>query len=214
LGETASFGVWSDALESRLRELPPDEITKLCGGFLDDLAVLLYSVAAVRGSAEADPPRLRLLDGFAVVLSNLARRAPVIVFLDDAHLADGSSWEALGYLAGTIADSRVLVLAAARPAELVENREAVSVLLRLEQDGALRRVELLPLDSAALSELAGAAIDDVPSPALLDWLAERSRGNALFALGLLQALVEEGADLSAPALRSLPEELKERSRIR
>jgi predicted ATPase len=129
LGETASFGVWSEALESQLRGLPPDEITKLCGGFLDDLAVLLHSVAAVHGSAEAEPPRLRLLDGFAVVLSNLARRASVVVFLDDAHLADASSWEALGYLAGTIAEARVLVVAAARPAELVENREAVSVLL-------------------------------------------------------------------------------------
>jgi DNA-binding CsgD family transcriptional regulator len=214
LGETASFGVWSEALESHLRGLPPDEITKVCGGFLDDLAALLHSVAAVRGSAGVEPSRLRLLEGFAVVLSNLARRTPVVVFLDDAHLADVSSWEALGYLAGTIAEARVLVLAAARPVELVENRDAVPILLRLEQDGALRRLELLPLDSAALGELAGAALDDVPSPALVDWLAERSRGNALFALGLLQALVDEGADLSAPALRSLPEELKERVAVR
>jgi predicted ATPase len=37
LGETTSFGVWSEALESHLRGLPPDEITELCGGFLDDL---------------------------------------------------------------------------------------------------------------------------------------------------------------------------------
>jgi DNA-binding CsgD family transcriptional regulator len=210
LGETASFGVWSEALDSHLRGLPPDEITELCGGFLDDLAALLRSVAAVRGSAGGELTRLRLLEGFAVVVSNLARRAPVVVFLDDAHLADASSWEALGYVASTLAEARVLVVAAARPVELVENRDALPILLRLEQDGALRRLELLPLDSGALAELAGAALDDVASPALVDWLAERSRGNALFALGLLQALVEEGADLSAPTLRSLPEELKER----
>src|SRR4029450_12216824 len=72
------------------------------------------------------------------------------------------------------------------------------------------RRELLRVDWVALGELAGAALDDVPSPALVDWLAERSRGNALFALGLLQALGDEGADLSAPALRSLPEQLTER----
>src|SRR5205814_938750 len=167
-------------------------------------------VAAVRGSAGGEPSRLRLLEGFAVVVSNLARRAPVVVFLDDAHLADVSSWEALGYLAGTLAEARVLVVVAARPVELAENRDALPILVRLEQDGALRRLDLLPLDSVALAELAGAALDDVASPALVDWLAERSRGNALFALGLLQALEDEGADLSAPALRSLPEELKER----
>jgi DNA-binding CsgD family transcriptional regulator len=214
LGETASFGVWSEALDSHLRGLPPDEIMELCGGFLDDLAALLRSVAAVRGSAAGEPTRFRLFEGFAVVVSNLARRAPVVVFLDDAHLADASSWEVLGYLASTLVEARVLVVAAARPVELVENRDALPILLRLEQDGALRRLELLPLDSGALGELAGAALDDVASPALVAWLAERSRGNALFALGLLQALVEEGADLSAPALRSLPEELKERVLVR
>src|SRR5215470_17481733 len=65
LGETASFGVWSEALDTHLRGLPPDEITELCGGFLDDLAPLLRSVAAVRGSAGGEPPRRRLLEGFA-----------------------------------------------------------------------------------------------------------------------------------------------------
>jgi len=214
LGETASFAVWSEALDSHFRGLPPDEITELCGGFLDDLSAVLRSVAAVRGSARGVPTRLRVLEGLAVVVSNLARRKPVVVFLDDAHLADASSWEALGYLAGTLAEARVLVVAAARPVELAENRDALPILLRLEQDAALRRLELLPLDPAALGELAGAAIDDVASPALLDWVAQRSRGNALFALSLLQALVDEGADLSAPALRSLPEELKERMALR
>ena len=214
LGEMTSFGVWSEALESHLRGLPPNEITELCGGFLDDLAALLHSVAAVHGSTEREPSRLRVLEGFAVVLSNLARRAPVVVFMDDAHLADVSSWEALGYLASTIGAARVLVLAAARPAELAENPAAVQMLLQLEQDGALRRLELPPLDPMALTELAGATLNDLPSSALVEWLAERSRGNSLFALSLLQALLDEGADLSAPALRSLPEALTEHVAVR
>jgi DNA-binding CsgD family transcriptional regulator len=214
LGETTSFGVWSEALESHLRGLQPNEITELCGGFLADLAALLHSVAAVHGSADREPSRLRLLEGFAVVLSNLARRTPVVVFLDDGHLADVSSWEALGYLASTIAAARVLVLVAARPAELAENPAAVPMLLQLEQDGALRRLELPPLDPMALTELAGAALNDLPSSTLVEWLAERSRGNSLFALSLLQALIDEGADLSAPALHSLPQALTEHVAVR
>lgn len=210
LGETTPFGLWSEALESYLRGLPPSEITELCGGFLDDLAGLVHSVAAVHGSMDREPSRLRFLAGLAVVLSNIAQRTPVVVFLDDAHLADVSSLEALGYLASTMAASRVLVLVAARPVELVENHAAVQVLLQLEQEGALRRLELSPLPRVALAELAAAALNDIPSSALVEWLTERSRGNPLFALGLLQALVDEGADLSAPALRSLPEALTER----
>ncbi|HEV7535767.1 MAG TPA: hypothetical protein VGP90_09045, partial [Acidimicrobiia bacterium] len=49
---------------------------------------------------------------------------------------------------------------------------------------------------------------------LIDWLGSRAQGNPLFVLGLLQALIEEGGDLSRPALRSLPEGLVERVRVR
>ncbi|MGH9267818.1 MAG: hypothetical protein ACRD0D_06545, partial [Acidimicrobiales bacterium] len=48
-----------------------------------------------------------------------------------------------------------------------------------------------------------------PAPALVDWLTQRSRGNPLSALGLLGALLEENADLSAPDLRHLPEALND-----
>jgi class 3 adenylate cyclase len=46
LGATSSFGLWAEALEGHLRELEPPEVSDLCGGFLDDLAVVLRSVAA------------------------------------------------------------------------------------------------------------------------------------------------------------------------
>ena len=53
-------------------------------------------------------------------------------------------------------------------------------------------------------------LEEVPPRPLVDWLADRSRGNPLFALGLLQALIDEGADLSAPVLHAIPEALAER----
>jgi DNA-binding NarL/FixJ family response regulator len=211
LGETASFGLWSEALEGHLREIDAEEVSELSGGFLDDLAAVIRSVAAVRGStAEEEPPRLRLLEGLAVLMDNLSSRRPVVVFLDDAHLADASSWEGLGYLARNIRHARVLVLAAARPAELSESEIANEVLLGLEQEALLERLELSALDSKALGELATDVLNELPPRELIDWLDARSRGNPLFALGLLQALVDEGADLSAPELSSLPEELAER----
>ncbi len=214
LGHTAPFGIWSEALESYLRERSPNEIRELCGGFLDDLAALFHSIAAVRGTADREPSRRRLLAGLATVLSNISQRMPIVIFLDDAHLADVSSLEALGYLANTMTASRVLVIAAARPAELIENHAAEQVFLRLEQEGVLRRLQLGPLDCDVLAELAAAALQDIPSSALVEWLAKRSAGNPLFALGLLQALLDEGADLSAPVLRSLPEALTERVAVR
>ncbi len=215
LGASASFGVWSEAFEHHFRGLSAEDVTGLCGGYLDDLAALLHSVAAVRGSApDREPPRVRLLQGFAAALSNLAAQAPVIAFLDDAHVADASSWEALGYLAQALPQSRVLVLVAARPTELADNAEAMLAVHGLEQEAVLRRLRLDVLDVYALGDLAAGRLGERPPLQLVAWLEERSRGNALFALGLLDALLDEGADLAAPMLRRLPEDLAERVETR
>ena len=215
LGDTASFGLWAEALEAHLRGLEPDEVTRLAGGFLDDLAALVRSVAALRGSApDREPPRHRLLDGLSVVFGNLAREKVVVVVLDDVHLGDASSWEAMHYLARHLADARLLVIATARPAELAEHPVAAQVLFALEQDGALRQHDLVPLDSGGVRDLAKGLLASSPSPALVEWLFQRSRGNALFTVGLVRALLDEGADLAAPRLARLPEGLAERVRVR
>jgi class 3 adenylate cyclase/DNA-binding CsgD family transcriptional regulator/tetratricopeptide (TPR) repeat protein len=217
LGATTAFGVWAEALERHLRALDPDEVERLCQGAVDDLARLLRSVATLRGSRpEAEPPRSRLLDALAVLLTNLAADQPVVVLFDDVHLADASSLEALHYLGQHCAGSRMLVIATARPAELADQPMAADTLLGLEQDGLLRRLPVEPLGAEALRDLAEALTGDRAPAALVDWVGQRSKGNPLFAIGLVRALLEEGADLSAPTLRHLPEALSERvaSRLR
>lgn len=211
LGQTTSFGLWAEALERHLRALEPSEVVELCGGFVDDLSGLLRSAAAVRrGAPPGEPPRARLIEALAVVVANLARARPVVVVLDDVHVADGSSWDALHYLARTLPSLPVLVVATARAAELAGQPGAIQVVHTLEQDDVLRRVELRPLDPESVGRLAESLLGHAVSPALVSWLNERSRGNALFTLGLLNALLEEGADLGAPRLTRLPESLAER----
>jgi class 3 adenylate cyclase/DNA-binding CsgD family transcriptional regulator len=210
LGGTTSFGLWAEAFEGHLRGLDPGAVSALCGGLLDDLAALLRSAAAVRGSPpQGEPPRSRLLEGLAVLLANLAEVSLVVVLLDDVHVADASSWDALHYLARNLAESRVLVLATARPAELSGQAGPTQVLLGLEQEELLTRLELRPLPTGAVSELAGAVLGEAAPEALVGWLNERSRGNPLFTIGLVRALLDEGADLAAPRLRRLPETLAE-----
>ncbi|HVS42266.1 MAG TPA: AAA family ATPase [Candidatus Dormibacteraeota bacterium] len=214
-GETSAFGLWAEALDGCLRRLPAREVTELCRDVLDDLAPLLRSVAAVRGERPGrEAPRTRLLEGLAVLLSGLADREPVLLLLDDMHLADASSWDALHYLAHRVGHAPILVVMAARPAELAEHDAAGPVLLGLEQEGLLRRIAVSALDVRGVAELAGGELRDEPPEGLVEWLARRSQGNPLFALGLLRALVEEGADLAAPELRRVPEGLAERVSVR
>src|SRR5262249_34327778 len=65
LGTTASLGLGVEALESNLRPLDADEIRAVGGPYVDALAALPPSVAAVQGGAGTDPPRVRLLGGLA-----------------------------------------------------------------------------------------------------------------------------------------------------
>lgn len=207
------FGLFVEALEGHLRQLPPVAVRALCGGLTDDVAAVLPSAAvAAGGTPRRLPSRPRVLEAMTVLCGNLARQRPVLVFLDDLHLADASSLEVLNYLVRTLRRSAVLFVAAARPGELSAS-PAGDLVLRLEQDGLLRRLELSALGTEELAQLAAAASPDGRAPeTLVAWLESRSRGVPLFAIGLLHALADEGADWARPSLIRLPEELTERVR--
>ena len=206
LGGTDPFALWAEALEGHLRTLPAERVVAVCGGITDDLAGLCRSVAAARGGAPgAEVPRTRLLEGVAVAMRNLAAQAPVVAVLDDAHLADASSWEAIHYLARNASASPVLLVVTVRPGEL--SVSAAEVLAGLDREGCLARLPLDPLEPDGVGALAEAVLGEPPPPGLVEWLGQRSRGNPLYTLGLLGALLEEEADLTAPRLRHLPETL-------
>lgn len=211
LAASAAFALWTDALDPFLQPLSDRDVVELCGGLLDDLASLFHRVALVRGAVpDRDPPLPRLLAGLTQLLGNVLRRTPLVVLLDDVHSADPSSWEALRYFARHLDDARLLVIATSRPAELAHHDTAAPVLFELDQDALLSRIEVQALALPAVKELTEAVIEGPAPRALVEWIFGRSRGNPLFAIGLLRALLEEGGDLNAPHLRRLPEGLTER----
>ena len=215
LGVTAAFGVWAEAIDPLLQGRSDRQVVAACGGLLDDLASLFHRVAVIRGSLpDREPPLPRLLQGLASMVRNLASQAPVIAVLDDVHFADASSWEALRYFARHLDETRLLVVATSRPADLAGQEAAARALFELDEDGFLQRLEVIPLDRTTTRELAETIIGQPPPAALVDWVGQRAQGNPLYVISLVRALLEEHADLSAPRLRQLPEGLTERMAAR
>jgi DNA-binding CsgD family transcriptional regulator/tetratricopeptide (TPR) repeat protein len=207
--------VWAEAIDPLLRDRSDAQVTAACGGLLDDLASLFRRVAVIRGSLpDREPPLPRLLQGLTALLRNLAAQAAVIAVLDDVHFADASSWEALRYFARHLDDTRLLVVATSRPADLADQEVAAQALFELDEDGFLRRLEVTPLDRNTTRELAETIVGQPPPAALVDWVDQRARGNPLYVISLVRALLEEHADLSAPGLHRLPESLAERMAAR
>ena len=219
LGATASLGLWVEALERRLRSFAAEDVLDLCGGYVDDLAALLPTVQALvpdRGleMAATEPPRIRLLGALVSLLDRLSRRSVLVVNLDDVHLADGSSWEALNYLTHNLFDSRLLVLLSARPNELAAHTMASEVVRALESEGILTRMTVQPLSRNEVRALAAQLVEEPVRDPLVDWLVGRAQGNPLFVAGLVRSLLEQGADLDHPALTAWPEDLAQRVEAR
>ncbi|HVE97094.1 MAG TPA: AAA family ATPase [Pseudonocardiaceae bacterium] len=203
------FGPWAAALGLHAAEVDADGVCRACGSGLGDLPALARRAKTAHdASAGAEALRYHLVEWIPGLLATASADRPIIMVLDDVHQCHDVVWEMLLRLAWDFPASQLLVLATARPAELAQHRTAVEVLHALEQEAMVRRVQLYPISWDDVHQLAAEILrrDRVPR-ALVDWLMARAHGNPRFAVGLLEALIDNGADLQAPALEEVPQKL-------
>ena len=138
------------------------------------------------------------LDGaFSAVISAVAEECPTLLFVDDAHWADGESLHALAAL---VRDHHALPLLLAYTVDSSHTRDEIDqIRARIERDLHGRAITLKHLDRGALSELARWAVplfgsEDIDR--LTRRVAEDSAGLPLLAVELLHA-VALGLDLGA-----------------
>ncbi len=203
LGATTSFGPWLEAMDRHALSTGDSGLTRELGS-----------------SGGGEPGRARLLETMTSTMARLADEGPLVVAIDDIHLADDSSWEALRFFSRRLWNRPIAVLATARGGGIRSRPLTGDVLDALGDDQALRRVNLRPLNATELAELARDRLrslqPDAPSlphaipQSLVGWLMRRSLGHPLFALSLLDAVVEEGTDLAHPDLGQVPVSLRER----
>ncbi len=168
-----------------------DEIARIEIGRLVDLPSSLRVAAS--DSTDRPSARVRLLDAIAESLTALAAGpAPGIVWIDDLHLADGPSREAVIYLARRLVARPMLVLLAWRREDL--SREGLAMADDLIGRPAATVVSLARLDRTDIAAIVGVArpaiADTATTDALVDRLASESEGLPLY---IVEALASEAS---------------------
>jgi DNA-binding SARP family transcriptional activator/type II secretory pathway predicted ATPase ExeA/tetratricopeptide (TPR) repeat protein len=145
------------------REIPYSTVSSLILGLLDrpgvsatapeSLAELARTVPEVRhrfpnipasSDSHGEAARIRLTEAFHEMLAMVAEEHPVILVVDDLHLADDVSLAVLHLMMRRARGQPIMVLLIARPGELQQASQAA----RLRESGAplgIREIELAPL---------------------------------------------------------------------
>ena len=184
-----------EALTPAVARLSAADLRDLLGPHAMAAAATLPAVADVLGPSppergSLDTERRRAFDAVTALLRGLAERHPVLLVVDDLQYAGQSTVELLHFLGRRLAGSRLLVVITTRAEHAADVVAAIQPLATT--------IEVGPLDSAAVQELAAEA----GQSALAADILQRTRGHALFVVEVLRAL--RGGDAGVPqSLRSV-----------
>ncbi|MEV0346904.1 BTAD domain-containing putative transcriptional regulator [Nonomuraea sp. NPDC050680] len=183
---------WVEILRALVGMTGAGEYAQLLAPLLDD--------------ADPDPDDDEVSGGFRLhravggYLAGVARRAPVLLTLEDLHWADDQTLALLRALPSLLATSRVLLVVTCRESEL-DDRQS-DVLAALARLGPVR-VGLSGLDPKAVGELVRATCVREIDEDAVESIVERTGGNPFFVRETVRLLDSEGAADRASAVEVL-----------
>lgn len=191
------YAVWSDALLHLLRGMEPSARNVLTrgGNWLGTIcpAFATEPVTDEDGGGQRDG-KARLLWNCSQFLTRLADKRPLLLVLENLHVADSASLELLHFVARQIGRSRVAMIATYAEQDLDKNpalRDMEQSLLAL---GAAKLLRLDALTQNDIEQLVCEAfsVDHPPARQLARRLFSWTRGHPFFVEETLKSLVESG----------------------
>ena len=216
----APYGAVADALRQGLGQLDPEDVARVVGPYARELHRVFPEVVpsveppATTSEINVEEDRLRLYDAVASLVGNLARAQPLVLFLDDLHLAPQMNLQL--YIARRLPELPVLMIQAFREDELVERQPLVAGRNELIRSRLVNWIRLQPLSEADTGEIIAHAFDPNAAEDLRAPVHAVANGNPFFLEELLRYLVEtaavragpEGWEVQADASIGIPESVR------
>jgi class 3 adenylate cyclase/tetratricopeptide (TPR) repeat protein len=192
------YAAFVDALSALVPNLDPIELRADLGPGAPTLAQLVPALRQILSDVGEPAPvapdeeRFRLLDAVAQFLLARARRATVVVCVDDLHWADRGTVAMVRHVARLAGRARLLVVGAYREAEVGYEHPLTAALGALARETEYEALSLHGLRAegvtALLAELGEHEVSEKVGAA---W-ARETDGNPFFVKELLYYLIEEG----------------------
>ncbi|MBI3269534.1 MAG: tetratricopeptide repeat protein [Planctomycetes bacterium] len=215
-GAKGLFAPWAELLRQLLvQSSPEDPEVASAGAELVKLVPDLAERVTVRRSPPLDPERerLRIMGKVTEYLTAVARRGPLVLWLDNVQAADEATAELLHFLVRYLAyqnrsrqrprsDTTLLtaparlLLCASRSSDEPAAPETARLLASLRDEGYLQELVLRPLASEDVALLLESMLG-VPSVprAFAERITRESGGNPFFIEEIMKGLAEEGHPL-------------------
>jgi predicted ATPase len=207
-GGAPAYWPWVQCLRTLVGESEPGMLTTQLGVGAADLAEIVPELRQLNPdlprphSADAEDLRFRLFDAITTLLREEARTKPLILVLEDLHAADASSLLLLRFVAQTLNDAPLLVVATTRSSDRHVTASLAGIVAELARAQRFHHIRLGGLSQEEVADLVAAAGDVAASEALVDRIYARTDGHPFFVSEIVHLLATE-SDLDV-----LPQEVR------
>ncbi len=216
-GGAPAYWPWVQALRAHVRATDPEKLAEQLGAGAGHVAQMIPDVRAVLPDVgvpdvgDPDAARFQLFDAATSFLLAVSGRQPILLVLDDLHVADTPSLLLLRFASGELDRGRVLVVGSYRDPDPDHYGPLPPELVQLARQPPSRFLPLAGLPEADVARFIDRTTGIAPSTSLVSTVFEETEGNPLFVGELVRLLAQEGrlASVAPGARLTIPASVRE-----
>jgi DNA-binding SARP family transcriptional activator len=196
-GGAPAYWPWVQALRAYIRDGDEERIRGELEPYVADIAQMLPELNELfpglppPPSLDPEGARFRLFDSMASFIRDAAASRPIVLVVDDLHAADKPSLLLLQFLARSLREARLVVVAAYRDTE-PRTEELTEAVAEVRREPVARAIRLGGLEVAEVARVIELISGASPTVELVTAIHRETEGNPLFVGELVRLLASEG----------------------